>query len=252
MYIKVSVIPSLTLIFLIALCAALGRWQIDRIHQKDKILQETDIASQFPTSPLSLIELDSLEAQEAARYRKVHFSAKRLPNQQFLLDNQIRDSQSGYNVLTPYELPGNQIVIVDRGWIVANSDRRSLPDVSFLSSPGLQMISGSIYVPYSSLFWDTFQDFFHQETDAKNDESWPKLLLNINFDWIEKKLERPTLPIIVRMSPDAPQKGYLREWPKMDPTAVNVHLGYTVQWFALALLFLGLLAGIAVKKGKRP
>ena len=222
------------------------------MQQKEQILQKIDSASQLPITPLSRINLNGLEALKAARYRKVYFRARALPNQQFLLDNQIRDSQVGYNVLTPYELPDKKIVMVDRGWIIATLDRRSLPDISLPSLSKLQMISGSIYVPYSSLFWDTFQDFFHRKSDAKDGKSWPKSLLNIHFNQIEKKLEKSVIPIIVRMSPNAPQKGYLRKWPRLDSTATNVHLGYAVQWFALALLFLGILAAIAIKKGKRP
>ena len=49
---------------------------------------------------------------------------------QVLLDDRIHDGAAGYEVLTALELADGRNVLVNRGWIRADVDRRVLPDVS--------------------------------------------------------------------------------------------------------------------------
>ena len=248
-YLKIRVVPVMLLIFLTALCATLGRWQLDRMHAKQTITE--NIASRAALSEISLNEAGS--GSQAViwgdlRYRRLQVQGRPQASRQFLLDNQIRNGVAGYNILTPYLLDNGKTVIVDRGWIAGEGSRNSLPDIRINGGKEAQTITGSGYVPYPALMWEILDQFFNKPTYSS--KFWPKIVLHIDTEDFSKALSAEVLPVIVRLDPDQPD-GYLRIWPGLRQGSVDRHLGYAVQWFALSLLFFIILAAVTVKRRKK-
>lgn len=64
---------------------------------------------------------------------------------------------------------------------------------------------------------------------------------------IREQLKRPLLPFVLRLSP-ASDHGYERDWRVRTGLTPERHLGYAVQWFALAVALVGLCVWVAVKR----
>lgn len=68
----------------------------------------------------------------------------------------------------------------------------------------------------------------------------------MQLDRIQKQLGKPLLPFVLRLAPDV-DAGYAREWELRTGLTPERHVGYAVQWFALALALLVLSLWVAVK-----
>ena len=72
----------------------------------------------------------------AQRYRLLECMGATNRSVQLLLDNRVHDGQAGYEILTAFRVAGvERRLIVNRGWIKADPDRRVLPDVAVAASP---------------------------------------------------------------------------------------------------------------------
>ena len=61
-------------------------------------------------------------------------------------------------------------------------------------------------------------------------------------------------PYVLRLAADHPD-GFVREWPVPDLTAVRRHEAYAVQWFGMAVVFLGVVGAMwrrEIKARRRP
>jgi surfeit locus 1 family protein len=67
---------------------------------------------------------------------------------------------------------------------------------------------------------------------------------------IQAQLGGSLLPFVLRLSP-ASEQGYTREWQLRTGLTPERHLGYAVQWFALAAALLTLCIWVAVKRTPR-
>lgn len=215
-----SLWPSLAVLLLLPLLLALGFWQLDRAEQKRDWLARQEAALQQDAVNLNAIQPDYQSvahhrAQAGGRYDAAH---------QILLDNQVRDRQQGYLVLTPLRLAGTeQAILVDRGWMPASLDRSQLPDIALTALDA--SVQGIIdQGPSAGL----------KLGPAASDTSWPQRLQYLDFELLAQQLPYPLLPYVLRLDPDQPQ-GYRRDWQPVTEMAPATHIGYAVQWFGLAL-----------------
>ena len=215
-------------LFLISVFAGLGRWQIDRMFEKQEIEEQYQLRVRQDAQMLPSL-IDDLESR---RYQKVRVSGVWMAGKLFLLDNQVRDKRVGYNVLTPFMLDDERIILIDRGWVpLVDGKRDRLPNVEFTTMDTAQVVEGQFYIPFNG---NTSADKKWFATGA-----WPALILHIDFDVVEAMLGVAIERFIVRMSPTQ-KDGYFREWPVVSFSS-DKHLGYAVQWFALSLTVLVLL-----------
>lgn len=135
-----------------AVCLGLARWQWQRAQASRETGARFDTAAQL--APLTTPPSDT--AAESLRYRRLRVRGAFVPGRQFLLDNIVEGGRAGYDVLTPFRpLDGDRWLLVNRGWLPANPDRRVLPDIGIdasareiagridrLPRPGLDLGSG--------------------------------------------------------------------------------------------------------------
>ena len=205
----------------LVLFASLGTWQLSRGNIKSDIeIANSDNNDEYHDVYLPLENLQSW------RYKKITLSGLYDGTKQFLLDNQVRDRTSGYNVLTPFYINKYQVwVLVDRGWVPQTISRDVLPeieigDVEFVS------ISGSVYVPYDEAY------SLGGIADGE-DKHWPRRIQFVDYQQLSERLGVELQPFTLRLDANE-DHGYRRDWVD-NIVSSQKHYGYAFQWYAMAL-----------------
>lgn len=225
----------LATILVSALLAGLGRWQLDRMYQKQQILeQHQQRQAEKPLTELPVAD-NNLEKW---RYRRVQLRGQLLAERQFLLDNQVVDGRVGFNVLTPMELDDGRTILIDRGWVAMGAVREDRPDIRVTEE--IDNVDGMIYMPFGKPF--------ALGAATGGEVGWPRIIQYLDFVALGDLLGTPLLPMVVRMAPQQ-SGGYQRKWPVI-PLSPDKHLAYAIQWFALAALPIILLLVLNLKRRK--
>jgi len=213
---------------------ALGIWQLNRAEEKQAILDSYALRGQQPPVALAL----PLKNAGRWRYRHVEVTGRFDPDHQFLLDNQVRAGQAGYHVLTPLHVNCGQSLLVDRGWIPLGASRERLPEMPVTDAR--ITLRGTVYVPYE-------QGFSLGGMDA-GERVWPRRVQFVDFKRMGARLDLALAGASLRLDPESPHC-YRCEW-QLAPFTPERHLGYAVQWFAMALALLIIVIVVNVKRNK--
>ena len=215
---------------------ALGGWQLQRKHEKEALL------AQLPPSREAALSL----AQAAAGPDSLHWVRDQL---QFLpgsvlLDNQLREGRAGIKVYQPARAADGIVVLVDLGWLPLPADR-SMPVIS--AQQGTQALQG-LWAPAPA----TGIALGPALTAATQPQTW--LATRIDLLAIAAQLGLGTgalAPKVLRLDPDLPL-GYARDLDLLPNTLPpSRHLGYAVQWFAMALAVLLIALVLQFKKRRK-
>jgi surfeit locus 1 family protein len=201
-----------------ALFIRLGFWQLDRAEQKDALL------AQYAEGQQTQVDIVPQNAAKLARYQRVRVTGRYDPAHQILLDNMPSHAgRPGYRVLTPLESPAGW-VLVDRGWLPLGASRSELPDIEVGDDE--RTVTGTIdALPRAGLTLDS------PPVDAS--VPWPRVLSFPQQAALEQQLGRKLIPGVLLL--DASQSdGYDRVWEAHLGFKPERHIGYAVQWFALA------------------
>lgn len=208
-----------------ALFTTLGFWQLQRGREKQAMLtQVAAVLAERRAQPLAA-------AADPARARAFDWAAGRgrfIDAPAVLLDNQQRGGRAGvraYRVFAPAE--DATPLLVDLGWLPLSGARR-MPVVARLQ--GSVRIQGLLAPPPS-------QGITRAVAVPQADGA----LLTIGLDTgtLRQTLRQPQLaPRVLKLDPALPL-GYARDLDALPNTLPpQRHLGYAVQWFALALAVL--------------
>lgn len=198
--------------------AALGYWQLQRMHSKQALLER---AAHVREMPLTLVQ--ALATPHALAW--VSGDVRFLP-QQVLLDNQLHAGRAGVRV---YQLAAPQgsagTLLIDLGWLPLPANRQ-LPTITPLH--GTQAVQGLLSGPPSAGL---------AMGPALAPAGTPQT-------WLATRLDAPALRSafgrrdissqVLRLDPALPV-GYARDLEMLPNTLPPArHLGYAVQWFGLA------------------
>ncbi len=218
---------TLFTVVMVPLMASLGLWQLQRAQEKAELASAFEERQQQAPAPLSAL-WDKTD--EALAYLPVRLIGSFLPDKYFLVDNQVQHGQVGYEVLGILQLPDAAgSVLVNRGWIAGDADRRALPVVPPVVGP--VEITGHIYVAPGAPFL---------LADQPLDGGWPKRIQAVEMNKLGPAvIESPggkVFPFPVRV--DAGEAGALAvDWQVVNMSP-QMHQGYAVQWFAMAAVLL--------------
>ncbi|MEG1040433.1 MAG: SURF1 family protein, partial [Pseudomonas sp.] len=209
-------VPTLVVLMLLPGLIALGCWQLGRAQEKRVLL--VSYAERQASEPVALAQL--MQAEDPA-YRRVqlfgHFDAAH----SLLLDNSVREGQVGVELLQPFLDQASGVwLLVNRGWLPW-PDRR-IP-VQFTTPESALSVNAWVYVAPGAPFQ------LHADPEGGD---WPHLLTAIDASQLWPQLAREGFAHELRMEPGP--ASYRLDWSvvAMGP---EKHLGYAVQWFALAL-----------------
>jgi len=212
---------NLLAILCIALLFSLGCWQLTRSTQKKELLKS--FAGRSLQTPL---KVKNLQQEQDLRFYQAELTGRFDNAHTILLDNKIFHGQIGYEIYTPFYASGlTAPILIDRGFIGIHRSRTERPAIQAIA--GRVTMKGMLNLPpkYVAL---------GEITDGK--PAWPLRVEYIHLAELSKLMKIPQLFKYVLILP--PKNGtYEVEWQVTTITPER-HLGYAVQWFALALTLL--------------
>jgi cytochrome oxidase assembly protein ShyY1 len=227
----------LALLVAAGLCT-LGAWQLGRMHQKQAMLDAVQqVLERRTPRPLAI-------AADAARQRDYDWATgtgRFADAPAVLLDNQQRDDRPGvraYRVFQP-SAPGAAPLLVELGWLPLPGDRK-LPDVP--RPAGELRLAGLLAPPPSHGILAAV---------AAPQPGGQVLATGLDAAGLRDQLRQPELaPRVLKLDPAAPL-GYARDLDVLPNTLPpERHLGYAVQWFALAAAVLVIALLLTLRKRK--
>ncbi len=215
-------LPTLAFFILMPVFLMLAKWQFGRAEEKKILLEMAEShAKEKITDLTSLTNVDLA----SIRYKQIELVGRYHPNQQFLLDNQIKSGKPGFMVLTPFFVEGSQnVLLVNRGWIPLGNNRAEIPELSVTNA--VTSLRGRI---------NAFPSVGIKLKGAEiPTNSWPSILQMVDTKRVGEKLGRPIWSFQVELNADEPS-GYNRDWQFSKEMQPEQHVAYALQWLALAI-----------------
>ena len=215
-----GVAPTLVVLVLLPLLVFLGFWQLGRGEQKRVLLE--NYAERRAAEPMPF---DQLHTEDPA-FRRVRLYGRFDAEHSVLLDNRTRDGKAGVELLQPFlDQDSGVWLLLNRGWLPW-PDRRTPP--VFTTPAQALNLDAWVYVAPGA----TFQ----LQADPAGAQ-WPRLVTAVAPATLWTELGRSGFAYELRV--ESGPASYLVDWPvvAMGP---EKHLGYAVQWFALAVALFGL------------
>ncbi|MFO1493652.1 MAG: SURF1 family protein [Lysobacterales bacterium] len=211
--------------------AGMGYWQLGRAQQKEVLLARIDAAQAAAPVPFAEAGKDGL----GLAFRAVELSGEFDGAHTVLLDNQLREGQSGVRAYVPFQINGDpRAVLVDRGWLPWPDRALSPPLPAEL--PGQIRLSGMLLDPPGAGL----------QLGAAPATEWPLLTTRIDITELSGRLGRPLLDYVLEDA-DAPRAASIRAG-MLPPER---HRGYAVQWFGLALAVLAIYSVLTWRQWRR-
>lgn len=215
--------PTLIAGVALGLLLGLGTWQMQRAAEKQQVLSEHRDKTQRaaialhddPRAPVGSLHLHPVTARGTLD-----------AGHTLLLDNRVRDSVAGYEVLVPLRLEGGAgAVLVNRGWLARGPRREVKPVVEH--PRGEVRVRGTAVRPARG---------YRLGGMLEPGSDWPHVVQFVSIEEIQALLGYDLLPVVLRLGDDDPLA--LRTgWPVVSFTPQR-HYGYAVQWYGLAAALL--------------
>ena len=241
-------VSSLFFILILSL-VSLGIWQLNQADKQQALQFIIDQRSAL--GPLSL----NMPFEEFAPYQVVHATGQYRAKDSILLDDIVYESNSGFYLITPFEIMASRaVILVNRGWLPQSQVKEELPN--FKTPEGLITLVGHLNHPPSRPsskrnlsnpltanipLWNYMdQDFFSQI----NGYPVLPLLLKLKEDGQTNTL------LSTNISLDSTEPALIQDWPNYDAKS-DRHIAYSIAWFVAALFALVIYLGISFKKNKK-
>ncbi len=198
----------------VGILAVLGVWQVQRLAWKEAVL--ADIAARIDAAPVGLPE--ELE-RDRDRYLPVAAEGQFEGDAVRVLVS-VQGSGPGFRLIQAFRTEGRR-VLVDRGFLADGVAEPPAP-------VGTVTVTGNLH-------WPDEVDSFTPAPDLVRNQWFAR-----DVDALATYLDTEPVFIVLReMSvPDTP----LTPLPVTIEGIPNNHLGYAIQWFGLALVWLGMTA----------
>lgn len=216
-----GVAPTVVVFLILPLLIFLGCWQLNRGEQKRVLL--ANYAERRVAEPIASTQL---EQTVDPAYRRVSVRGQFDSAHSLMLDNSTRGGRGGVELIQPFHDQASGLWLwVNRGWLPW-PDRRTAPQ--FTTPPQVLSLSAWVYVPSGATF---------QLGADPVGGPWPRLVTAVDPAKLWAELGRDGFANELRLDPGP--AAYQLDWPvvAMGP---EKHLGYAVQWFALAVALFGL------------
>ncbi|MFJ3486703.1 SURF1 family protein [Pseudomonas sp. NPDC090202] len=216
-----GIVPTLVVLALLPVLVSLGFWQLGRGEEKRVMLATW--AERRAAPPMSA---ELLPSTVDPAYRRVQLRGSFDAEHSLLLDNSTREGKVGVELIQPFHDQASGLwLLINRGWLPW-PDRRTPPVFDTPAQP--LNLDAWVYVAPGA----TFQ--LHPDAQSG---TWPKLVTAVDPVKVWPELNREGFAHELRLEPGP--AAYGTDWPvvAMGP---EKHLGYAVQWFAMATALVGL------------
>ena len=227
-------------VVLIAIACALGAWQLRRMQQKEAMLDAVaTVLRERRPQPLAA----AADPARAQAYDWTAGEGRFLPQPAWLLDNQQRDGRPGVRVFRLFQPQGDATpLLVEMGWLAVGAARQ-MPAVG-PAPADMITIRGLLLPPPSRGLLAGAES---RTTDGQH------LVIALDPATIAARSGIARIaPRVLRLDPDLPL-GHARDLDVLPNTLPpERHLGYAVQWFALAAAVLIIALVLTLRHRRRP
>ncbi|MBF9044171.1 SURF1 family protein [Rhodobacterales bacterium HKCCE4037] len=200
-----------------AILIGLGVWQLQRLSWKEGVL--ADIEARITAAPVAVPETPDPEAD---RFLPVEARGEFVGEPLRVLVS-VQGSGPGYRLISAFETDGRR-VMVDRGFIAESAEQPHAPE-------GPVTVTGNLH-------WPDEVDGFTPEPDIARNQWFAR-------DVAAMATALDTEPVFIVLRDMSASDAPLTPLPVTSEGIPNNHLGYAIQWFGLALVWLGMTAFLA-------
>lgn len=249
-----AIVPTLAALLVVVVTASLGNWQLRRAQFKLDLQAQREAAQAEPAQALGTVPLDEAEV---ARLEGRHVSATGIwrPEYSVYLDNRAHNGVAGFYLVSPLRLTTAGVgvgagtgaganeaaggdahegtamhVLVVRGWVPRDPRERT----RLIAPPvpeGVVTVTGLAQRELSQIL-----ELARMAPPAHDQQIWANLTVAGFEQWSGLAAQ----PLLIRQS--APMTGatpvapddLVRDWPA-PADDVDMHRGYALQWYSLAL-----------------
>lgn len=227
--------PAVLTLVLLIILARLGFWQLDRAEEKRNILFNQQQKLKLPVITVTDLETDT----EKLKFRRVQIKGIFDPRYQMFIDNKIHHGKPGYLVVTPFKVNNSDTyVLVNRGWVPMNLDRKILPNIE--SPKTIVSISGQVKIDPRDV-----ADF---GSGNRSNQGWPAVVRWVDITAFSNETKFKVQPFLLLLSKDQ-EHGFIREW-KFVTLPPEKSTSYAMTWFSLAFVLLIIFFGVNTQKVK--
>jgi len=218
---------TIAVVLLIPLTMRLGFWQMDRAAQK-RAIEDARLAS-YGALPIEEARLGTAPAFARVRIEGHYDGAH-----QFLVDNHTRHGVPGYVVVTPFDTVGAKRLLVNRGWVAAPASRSELPEAQ---PPDADVRIVTVVWSASGATKDS----------SVWDDGWPKRVEQFDGTRMSEVIHGTSTDEF-RLDEDQP--GSLEPIVLGEEMSATRHMGYAVQWFAMAIALSAAFVVLGLRRGR--
>jgi surfeit locus 1 family protein len=225
-----GVVAGLFVLLVALVCIRFGFWQLDRLEWRRAQNAALLGAMEEPVLTLDAVTAAQLSREpEAFLYRRVRVEGRFPPASDVILRGRSHLGQPGVHLLTPLEIEDAPLaVLVNRGWLPA-ADAVTVDPRPFGAS-GVQQIEGLVQLYPAA-------DGAGQALERKVDGFLVFSLGRLEFQALQARTAQPLARFYIQQLPDPSGAAQPLRLP-MPEVGDGPHLGYAVQWFSFAAIFL--------------
>ncbi|MEX0622850.1 SURF1 family protein [Saccharospirillum sp.] len=209
------------------LFVALGFWQLNRAEQKTQL--EAQLQARTVIEPLT-------NSTDPVDYQLYRLTAELDSDTPWLLDNRTWEGQVGYEVWVPLDA-GDRWYLASLGWVSGSADRRQLPELAFPT--GSRVWVGQ---------WRPLSDSIVL-ADTPLTDQWPQVIQAIAPQAMAEKMQREAPAGLLQLTAGQPGVGQVIWTPSV--MSAQMHTGYALQWFAMAVALAAMYGFAGVHFGRR-
>jgi surfeit locus 1 family protein len=238
-----GILAGLAVLAVASICIGLGLWQLDRREQRRAQNARLAEASKAPPIPLDRATIARIAADPAAfQYRRVQARGFLEPGREVILRGRSLNGQPGVHLLATLRLEGlDRVTLVNLGWLPA-ADAVTVDPRPFAAA-GTAEIEGFLQPFPAAAGAGAPRELVLEDYSVLT-------LMRLDSHALQAHAGGVLLPFYIQQLPSPG----LAEPPvrlPLPPQDEGPHLGYALQWFGIAGVFLIGFAIVAAGRGRR-
>jgi surfeit locus 1 family protein len=225
--------PTLAALAGLLVLLGLGTWQIERLDWKERLIAERQARLAAPAEPLPA----DAEDWRAFDFRRVQVSGAFRHDLEQLFGAFAIDGQLGHHVLTPLIRPDGAAVLVDRGWVPA--------DTAHPAARRAGQIEGK--VPISGIV--RYRESDRPGWFGPDNQLRAGLWFWYDLPALERALGLELLPVVIEADASA-SPGELPIGGQTRTGLPNNHLQYAITWYGLAAALAAVYVAFGMQRHK--
>lgn len=210
-------------LLMMPLLLSLGLWQLERGEEKQQIVDHHKYNQQLPP----IMSPNQLTTGEDHQYRLAWIRGTVDNQRTIILDNKVKNGRPGYEILQPVSVTGlTEKLLINRGWVEASLDRDILPLIPPVDDN----------VQLRGYLYQALKGGYRLDDGIRQVQQWPSRVGWITLQRAQELYGESFLPYQLRLDQDSP--GALETGWTTVAIEPEKHVGYAVQWFAMAITLL--------------